>query len=233
MRSKVRELIFVPALLSNRNQMDGIVNKIQSLSHQHTRILVSIVGIPGSGKSTLAKQLSNTETVVVPMDGFHYSKAELAKFNDPAQALAQRGAPFTFNAEKLLDLLKRIKNNEEHEIMAPSFDHSIGDPVKDDISIKASHRVVIVEGLYLHLDEPVWRDIFRLFDARFWLEIDLEEALERVVERNFKAGISESRIESAERVKAVDKMNAQLVLAKSIRDGVEMIEQKDFKDKTQ
>ena len=33
----------------------------------------------------------------------------------------------------------------------PSFDHNVKDPVEDDIEVLEHHRVVIVEGNYLHL----------------------------------------------------------------------------------
>jgi pantothenate kinase len=65
---------------------------------------------------------------------FHYYKKQLDKMDDPKEAYARRGAPFTFWAEGkwnlfvcidfssgLYQLLLKIKS--EGEAKAPSFDH--------------------------------------------------------------------------------------------------------------
>ena len=35
----------------------------------------------------------------------------------------------------------------------PSFDHNLKDPVENDIEVTEAHRILIVEGNYLHLGE--------------------------------------------------------------------------------
>ncbi|KAJ3082417.1 hypothetical protein HDU99_002756, partial [Rhizoclosmatium hyalinum] len=45
-----------------------------------TRVVVGIAGIPGSGKTTLATALKNQlgeAAVLLPMDGFHLTRAQL------------------------------------------------------------------------------------------------------------------------------------------------------------
>lgn len=69
---------------------------------------------------------------------------------DPAEAHKRRGAPFTFWAEGLIDLIKKIRQQEqlalesldrecEEEddvtVYAPSFDHAVKDPIEKDIRI--------------------------------------------------------------------------------------------------
>jgi pantothenate kinase len=44
------------------------------------------------------------------MDGFHLTKAQLELTPDPAYAFARRGAPFTFDAQGLVDTLSRLKS---------------------------------------------------------------------------------------------------------------------------
>ena len=64
------------------------------------RIVVGLAGGPGSGKSTLAVRVAEVLTergvpaAVLPMDGFHYTRAELAAgvAGDPGEAMARRGA---------------------------------------------------------------------------------------------------------------------------------------------
>lgn len=67
-----------------------------------SRLVVGVAGAPGAGKSTLASAVAArlcaalgdaTAAVVLPMDGFHLTKAELAQFPDPTAAFARRGAP--------------------------------------------------------------------------------------------------------------------------------------------
>lgn len=43
----------------------------------------------------------------------------------------------------------------------PSFDHNLKDPVEDDIEVSEHHRVVIVEGNYLHLGEWLQQVAFK------------------------------------------------------------------------
>jgi pantothenate kinase len=113
----------------------------------HDRFLVSISGVPGSGKSTLAEALriqinekaGQEVCCLVPMDGFHLSKSVLNEMSDPAEAHRRRGAPFTFDPEGLLRLVKAIKSaaGKDCEIVsAPGWSHSLGDPLNDAIEVK-------------------------------------------------------------------------------------------------
>ena len=81
----------------------------------------------------------------------------------------RRGAPFTFDAESFVDLVQRLsctpvtkKDEPENAIWAPSFDHAIKDPVKNDIRISSSQKIIVLEGSYLLLDEEPWRSIQEL-----------------------------------------------------------------------
>jgi pantothenate kinase len=47
---------------------------------------------------------------MVLQDGFHYSKGVLSAFPDPELAFKRRGAPFTFDAESFVTLVKAIKS---------------------------------------------------------------------------------------------------------------------------
>ena len=80
---------------------------------------IGIAGGPGAGKSTLAAAVCarvNAATasecsVVLPMDGFHYSRAQLRELDPPdaSSYLPRRGSPWTFDAEGLYEALAAAK----------------------------------------------------------------------------------------------------------------------------
>ena len=91
-----------------------------------------MAGIPGSGKSTLSAELvkqlnTRVKAIVVQQDGFHLYRSELKKLPNSEEAFLRRGAPFTFNAKKFLDLVSHL-NDEKYvnsTIQVPTFDHEI------------------------------------------------------------------------------------------------------------
>ena len=78
---------------------------IQSSNDKGKRVLVGLCGTPGSGKSQLARHvvkringtLSKSIAVVVGMDGWHLTRAQLAQMPDPQLAKDRRGAAWTFD----------------------------------------------------------------------------------------------------------------------------------------
>jgi pantothenate kinase len=106
-------------------------------------------------------------------DGFHYTQAALQKFEDPETAFRRRGAPFTFDSHRFLELLRNLKQlpvttagEPELTLLAPSFDHAVKDPVDDAIVVSSKTRIVIIEGNYTLLNDEPWRQIAELVDDR-------------------------------------------------------------------
>jgi len=94
-------------------------------------------------------------------------------FRDPELAFRRRGAPFTFDAEAVVELVKTLKNmpvttGEEPEVLiyAPSFDHAVKDPVQGAISISSRNRIIIIEGNYTLLNQSPWNEIAELSKER-------------------------------------------------------------------
>ncbi|RPA95552.1 hypothetical protein L873DRAFT_1812663 [Choiromyces venosus 120613-1] len=139
---------------------------------------------------------------------------------DPIEAHARRGAPFTFDPVSLKALIERVKAplsaGEEQIIYAPSFDHALKDPVEDDIKILSSQRVLIFEGNYLSMGTEVWGDIARLFDERWFVEVDREVARERLIARHLKAGLAAMREEAAKRADENDLPNGDYLIANGL-----------------
>lgn len=207
------------------------------------RYMVSISGIPGSGmflfpqsyfsginipggKTTLAQIITDRmnaadyssglscerTAVCLSMDGYHMTRAELSEMPNAAEAHERRGAPWTFNVHALHDMLNQVRNSTQN-VYAASFDHAVKDPVENDIVILPENRLVVVEGLYLSLDQDGWRDISDIFDESWFVEVGRNVAVDRVIERHLKSGIVDTREQADERARGSDYLNADLILA--------------------
>ncbi|XP_004493741.1 putative uridine kinase C227.14 isoform X2 [Cicer arietinum] len=207
------------------------------------KLFVGLAGPPGAGKSTIAHEVAKRinklwpekassfdseiqppdVAIVIPMDGFHLYRSELDAMKNPEEAHARRGAPWTFNPMRLLTCLKNLR--VQGSVYAPSFDHGVGDPVEDDIFVNLQHKIIIVEGNYLLLDDGVWKEISALFDEKWFIDIDIDKAMQRVLKRHISTGkppdIAKQRIENN------DRLNAELIM-KSKKNADIIIKSVDF-----
>jgi pantothenate kinase len=117
-----------------------------------------ISGGPGAGKSTKSENLANImnnkykiKTLIIPMDGFHYSKEYLlSKDENNFLFLKKRGSPMSLDVESFCSkLIKAKKWNKP--IYFPSFSRIIDDPIINDIEYNPSFQLIIVEGNYLSI----------------------------------------------------------------------------------
>ncbi|KAJ5113461.1 hypothetical protein N7456_001995 [Penicillium angulare] len=191
--------------------------------------MIAVSGIPGSGKTALAnmmtQQINNIHAsenppsppiaAAIPMDGYHLTRAQLSAMPDPAHAFARRGAAFTFDAQKFLDLVHALRKpltSDAVSVYAPSFDHAIKDPVDDDIAIPASCRVIFFEGNYLSLNKEPWSLAAGLMDELWFVDVDFEIARTRLVKRHVKAGIAKDEAEADKRARENDLVNGKEIL---------------------
>ncbi|KAJ6773783.1 ATP-DEPENDENT KINASE YFH7 [Salix purpurea] len=159
---------------------------------------------------------------VLPMDGFHLYRSQLDAMENPEEAHARRGAPWTFSPTLLLRCLEKLRN--EGSVYAPSFDHGVGDPVEDDIFVSSQHKVVIVEGNYLLLEDGTWKDVSSMFDEKWFIDVDIDTAMQRVLKRHISTGkppdVAKWRIEYNDQPNAEliieSKKNADLVIRQAI-----------------
>ncbi|KAL9131045.1 MAG: hypothetical protein Q9217_000931 [Psora testacea] len=183
------------------------------------------------GKTTLAALVTNrinsiqaekapgcTHTPIaafVPMDGYHFSRTQLSAMPDPTSAHARRGAAFTYDAASFLELVKKLREPlapESKTLYAPSFDHTVKDPMHDDIPIHPTARVVILEGNYLSLGKGEWKEAAELMDELWFVEVDFETARRRLVLRHVKAGIAKDEEAARKRADENDLVNGKEIM---------------------
>jgi pantothenate kinase len=179
------------------------------------RRIVGLAGPPGGGKSTLAEALHAafpTDSVVVPMDGFHLANVQLARLG----RADRKGAPDTFDAAGYVALLQRLRTAPPGEtVYAPAFRRAIEEPIAGAIAVPASVRLVITEGNYLLLDHGAWAGVRALLDEAWF--VDGDEALRRMrlIARHMQFGRSEAEAQAW--VAVTDDPNARLIAATRAR----------------
>ncbi|WP_375491483.1 nucleoside/nucleotide kinase family protein [uncultured Jatrophihabitans sp.] len=160
------------------------VRRAIALAAAPGRALLGLAGAPAAGKSTLAARLAEqvTGSVVVPMDGFHLPTAVLAEHG----WVGERGTPRTFDADGFVALLHELAAGRA--LRAPAFDRSREEPVAAAVDVPAAAPLLIVEGNYLLLDAPPWDAVRTLLDAVWFVEVDEQLRLARLIARHVSFG---------------------------------------------
>ncbi|KAK0756293.1 hypothetical protein N5P37_011208 [Trichoderma harzianum] len=198
------------------------------------RVIVALAGPPGSGKSTIAAEVvsrlnrpgSLPIAVVLPMDGFHLSRATLDTMPNRAEAYARRGAPWTFDAAGVVRLVEELSESRfgahKKTIIAPSFDHAIKDPVQGGITLGQEIQFVLLEGNYLLLDEEPWNKIRELVDETWFVDVDPALAAERIAKRHIQSGIELSWNGALSRARDNDLLNGDQIRDKLLTPDVKI-----------
>ena len=187
------------------------------------RILVLFAAPPGAGKSTLAsflERLSRERAGLCPvqavgMDGFHRRQEYLLSHTTERDGKTIRmveikGAPVTFDLEKLLSAVRRVAAGET--CGWPVYDRLLHNPVEDALTVDG--KIVLLEGNYLLLDEDGWRDLAAYADYTVSVSAGEELLRNRLIDRKIHTGVAEDA--AVRFVDYSDMPNVRLCLAKSV-----------------
>ncbi|CAB4741159.1 MAG: nucleoside/nucleotide kinase family protein [Actinobacteria bacterium] len=187
-----------------------LFEQIQSiLNGQNPRTMIGIVGKPGAGKSTvvekIAKRFDPKVVSIIPMDGFHLSNEELIALG----RRERKGAPDTFDVVGFTSLIKKVKTENDIDIKFPIFHREIEASVSDEGLVPKESKVVVIEGNYLFSTEHNWEGVFPLLDHTWFIEIDDEVRIERLIERHIRYGKTPAEAENWSR--GSDESNARFI----------------------
>ncbi|MFC7420483.1 nucleoside/nucleotide kinase family protein [Iodobacter arcticus] len=192
--------------------------RLNTLLASGQRKLLGIVGPPGSGKSTLAQEIQRlhpTQSIVVPMDGYHLANSELARLGKAAR----KGAEDTFDSAGFAAMIQRLKTQPSDEtIYAPEFRREIEEPIANAIPIQPENQLIIVEGNYLLLNSGHWTKLHSLLDETWYVNVDHALRESRLIQRHMQFGRSEAA--AIDWAKNTDGPNAKLIEASKERANV-------------
>lgn len=198
----------VNAIFSKDTTNDIFIPLLKHLSEikktREGRVVAFIAAPPGVGKSTLCaylEHLSNTTEGLTPiqsigLDGFHHKGEYLRRHTlviDGKETLLNdvKGCPETFDIERFMLYLHHI---DDDSWRWPIYDRKLHDVVDEQILL--SKDILIVEGNWLLLDEPKWRDCHTFADVSIFIEANEYDLKERLIKRKMSGGKSREAAEA-------------------------------------
>lgn len=188
-----------------RHDPERLAELVRSESVGVDRYLLGLAGPPGCGKSTIAARLGRSlDATVVPMDGFHLPNATL----DREGLRSVKGAPETFDAAGFVAAVDALRRADD-EVVLPTFDRTLDEPVADSLRVPTAQRIVIVEGNYLLLDQYPWANLRDMFDTVGYIDIDRTVRIDRLIARHVEFG--RTRSAAVDFVHRSDEVNTTLI----------------------
>ncbi len=150
------------------------------------------------------------------LDGFHLTRDQLHALPNASEAFARRGAPWTFDAAGAAHLVHQLRSSFRlYDVVVPTFDHQLKDPVAGGLVVAQDTEVCIVEGNYVLSDEGAWADLAGLMDERWLIDVDEALARRRIAARHVAAGIEPTLELALARADGNDLPNGRFVMEHS------------------
>ena len=118
------------------------------------------------------------------MDGFHYHQDYIlshtvVRNGKEIEMRRVKGAPDTFDVQRLRDTLLALRAGN---LRWPAYDRTLHDVVEEAIPVTAP--ILLVEGNYLLLNQPIWRDLPH--DYAVFITADEVLLRQRLIERKMR-----------------------------------------------
>ncbi|NDL68646.1 nucleoside/nucleotide kinase family protein [Anaerotalea alkaliphila] len=184
-----------------QRELDDIIKplilKFQELhQRRQRRIIVFLAAPPAVGKSTfslflesVSKEMENAIPVqCLSLDGFHHTNEYLANhkavIEDEERCLSEvKGMPETFDLSTFKEKLVKMKSED---VKWPIYDRNLHDVVPDQIPVHSG--IVLIEGNWLLLDEPGWKELKDLSDYSIFIGSKESMLKERLINRKIRGG---------------------------------------------
>lgn len=186
----------VSAHYDDQNVEEIFIPLLRRLQQLHescaARIIAFIAAPPATGKSTLVDFLSRLAAQLpgmpaaqaLGMDGFHYHQDYIlshtvVRNGKEIEMRRVKGAPDTFDVQRLRDTLLALRAGN---LRWPAYDRTLHDVVEEAIPVTAP--ILLVEGNYLLLNQPIWRDLPH--DYAVFITADEVLLRQRLIERKMR-----------------------------------------------
>jgi pantothenate kinase len=186
-----------------------------------SRLVVAVAGPPGCGKTAFATilvavinaEVNENVAVFVGLDGWHFPNEYLAthfidRGNERMALRRLKGAPETFDATAAYEGLSQMRRGGL--VTFPVYSRRLHEPVREGGIVSASHKIVVVEGNYLLLDDGAWRPFRELFDLNIFISASLETLMASLAERHERGGKTPETIKR--HMREVDLPNVRQVM---------------------
>jgi pantothenate kinase len=172
------------------------------------RGIVGIAAPCGAGKTLLLSWLAATprglgltQFAFAALDGYHFPNAVLDSRSgiDPEGNLVPlrllKGTPPTFDVDSFLADLRAVKSTHQ-ELHLPMYSRRLHEPVAGCIKVGPEVEWVFVEGNFLFLDTPPWRQVGQLLERKIYLDAPDDVLRARLRLRHAAAGRDAAWIEA-------------------------------------
>ncbi len=157
----------------------------------------------------------------IGMDGFHRYQDYLISHNierdgQKYKMVDVKGCPETFDLPKLIDRIRRVADGEV--VGWPEYNRLTHNPKEEAIQVNGN--LILLEGNYLLLNRPGWKDIKEFSDLTISIKGDENLLRERLIERKFR---SCNDLEKAKAfVDLSDMYNVRTCLNESMKADIEL-----------